>query len=302
MKALAAWNDWSDLRFFLEVARSGTLLAAARRLEVEHTTIARRLDRLEQQLGAPLFDRHRSGCTLTESGLALLPHAEAMESAALAAVEDTRGIRVAVSGSVRLGAPEVFGTRIVTPALPALLDAHPELSVELLLLPRFPSLASREADLAVTLSPPSGGRYVTVRLAELNYYLYANPDYLARHPRIRQPADLASHRFVDYVHDQLLSDELRYLDELVGKPQRVFTATGMLAQYEAINAGVGLGMMTPYVPPAGSSVVRVLPEAISVQRTLWLTAPADLLRLRRVRAVWDFLRETAAQHPAFTSG
>jgi len=283
-------SDWGDLRFFLELARSGTLLAAARRLGVEHTTIARRIDRLEASLGLPLFDRHRTGCTLTEGGQALLPHAEAMESAMLAAREETGGQRIAASGLVRVGAPEVFGTRLLTPALPPLLDAHPELQVELLLLPRFPSLAAREVDLSITLSPPEGGRYVTVRLLELRYRLYASRDYLARHPPIRRRADLAGHRFVDYAQDTVMSDALRYLDELVDKPNRVFTASGMLAQCEAVQAGLGLGMMTDYVPPPGHDLVVVLPDEVAIHHALWLTAPADLLRLRRVRVVWDFLR------------
>ncbi len=292
-------TDWGDLRFFLELARTGTLLGAARRLGVEHTTIARRLDRLEAALGTPLFDRHRGGCTPTEAGQALLPHAEAMESALLAAREELGGQRIAAAGLVRLGAPEVFGTRLLTPALPPLLDAHPELQLELLLLPRFPSLASREVDLAVTLSPPEAGRYVAVPLLELHYRLYASPDYLATHPPIRHRTDLASHRFVDYAQDTPMGDALRYLDELVAAPRRVFTASGMLAQCAAIEAGIGLGMMTDYVPPAGHDLVIVLPDEIDVRRTLWLSAPADLLRLKRVRVVWDFLRELGA---GITSG
>ncbi|HNH35968.1 MAG TPA: LysR family transcriptional regulator, partial [Rhodocyclaceae bacterium] len=77
--------DWTDLRYFLELARTGTLAGTARRLAVEHTTVARRVQRLEAELGTPLFDRRRGGYGLTEVGQALLPHAEAMESAALAA-------------------------------------------------------------------------------------------------------------------------------------------------------------------------------------------------------------------------
>lgn len=289
--------DWGDLRFFLEVARCGTLLAASRRLGVEHTTVARRLERLEATLGSPLFDRHRSGCTLTETGTALLPHAEAMESAALAAREEASGQRITVVGTVRLGTPEVFGTHLVTPALPALLDAHPELQVELMLLPRFPSLASREVDIAVTLAPPEAGRYVAVPLLELHYQLYASRDYLARHAPIHTRSDLAGHRFVDYAKDTPMSDALRYLDEIVANPRRVFTASGMMAQYEAVRAGIGLGMMTSYVPPPEHDLVVLLPDEINVRHRLWLSAPADLLRLRRVRVLWEFLRELCRAEP-----
>jgi len=224
-------------------------------------------------------------------GRALLPHVEAMEGAALAGRDEIGGRRAEVAGTVRLGTPEAYGTRIVTPALERLMERHPELVVELLLLPRFPSLASREVDIAVTLMPPEAGRYVVKPLLELRYQLYGSPVYLKRHPPIRKRADLSGHRFVDYAKDAQLSDQLRYLDEIVGHPRRVFMTTGMLAQCEAVLAGIGLGMMTAYVPPATHDLVVVLPDEVEARRTLWLSAPADLLRVGRVRAVWDFLRK-----------
>lgn len=285
--------DWSDLRFFLEVARQGTVSGASRRLGVEHTTVARRIERLEVALGAALFDRRRDGYVPTEAGQALLSHAEAMESAVLAATEHLGGPETAASGTVRLGAPEVFGTRVITPRLPRLLARHPELHIELLLMHRFPKLDTREADTIVTLDPPGRGRYVVTRLTDIRYFLYASPAYLAAHAPIRRQEDLAAHSFVDYVQDELMSDSLRYLEELTPAPVRRFSCTSMLAQHEAIAAGIGLGMLTPYAVAPGSPLVAVMPEQISISRTLWLAAPADLYRLRRVRLVWDFLRNVA---------
>ncbi|MGZ9046234.1 MAG: LysR family transcriptional regulator, partial [Telluria sp.] len=157
--------EWTDLRFFLELARAGTLSGASRRLEVEHTTVARRIDRLEVQLGTTLFDRSREGYELTEMGQALLPHAEAMESAALAATEQVSGNEVSIHGVVRLGVPELFAIRVVAPLMVGMLQTHPELSVDLLVLPRFANLANREADLGVMLDPPTTGRYMIARLA-----------------------------------------------------------------------------------------------------------------------------------------
>lgn len=283
--------EWGDLQYFLEVARCGTLTAAAKRLGVEHSTVARRIDRLESRYKTPLFDRRRDGYVLTETGLALLPRAEAMESAALSAHEEAAGGRVGAAGQVKLGTPEVFGTRYITPRIGALLAEHPDLSIDLLLLPRFPNLANREADLVVTLTPPEAGRYVVTRLVDIHYHLYGAPSYLAASPPIRTRADLAAHRFVDYAQDHLLADDLKFLEEFLGSPRRVLCASGMLAQVEAVHAGVGLGMLTTYAVPEGSPLVRVLPEVIVGKRTLWLVAPADLLKLQRVRVVWDFLRE-----------
>ncbi|WP_313170867.1 LysR family transcriptional regulator [Massilia oculi] len=289
--------EWTDLRFFLELARAGTLSGASRRLDVEHTTVARRIDRLETQLGATLFDRSREGYELTEVGLALLPHAEAMEGAALAAAEQIGGAEVAAHGVVRLGVPEVFGVKVVAPLLVGLLDQHPDLQIDLLALPRFANLANREADLGVMLDPPTTGRYVVTRLASFRFYLYAAPSYLARHPAIRTQADLARHDFVDYVQDRLASRELSYLNELGFTPRRRMCCSGMTAQIEAASLGMGLMMAPPYAVPDDGRLVPVLP-GFSAERSFWLAAPTDLYRLRRVKVVWDVLREYADSSPS----
>ncbi|HVE89315.1 MAG TPA: LysR family transcriptional regulator, partial [Burkholderiaceae bacterium] len=217
--------NWSDMRFFLEAARTRSHTAAAQRLGVEHTTVARRLQRLARDYGTPLLERARDGWEPTEAGRQLMAHAEAMEAAALAAAEELAGGPAIVAGTVRLGVPEVLGARVLTPRLSPLLAQYPELHIELLLLPRSPSLAAREADLTVTLEPPRSGRYYVTRLTQLRYDLYASEEYLAQHRPIKQRSDLLGHRFVDYVQDYLLSDSLRYLDELGLDPQRVFAAT-----------------------------------------------------------------------------
>jgi DNA-binding transcriptional LysR family regulator len=288
--------EWTDLRFFLELARAGTLSGASRRLEVEHTTVARRIDRLEAELGSTLFDRSREGYELTEMGLALLPHAEAMESAVLAATEQFSGTEVAVHGVVRVGVPELLAVRVVAPLLVGLLQSNPELSVDLLVLPRFANLANREADLGVMLDPPTTGRYMVTRLASFRLYLYASPAYLARHKPIREHADLAQHDFVDYVQDRLPSRELNYLDELGFTPRRRLCCTGMLAQIEAAAMGMGLIMAPPYAVPNDGRLVPVLSQ-FSAERTFWLAAPTDLYRLQRVRVVWNLLRELAESKP-----
>ncbi len=290
-------TNWSDLRYFLEAARTRSHTAAARRLGVEHTTVARRLQRLAREYGAPLQERARDGWVPTEAGRQLMVHAEAMEAAALAAAEELAGAPATVTGTVRLGVPEVLGARVLTPRLPPLLQQHPDLHIELLLLPRSPSLAAREADLTVTLDPPRQGRYYVTRLAQLQYDLCASAEYLAQHRPITRRSDLSGHRFVDYVQDYLLSDSLRYLDELGLSPQRVFAATGMQAQYEAIRCGLGLGMLARYLLYPDTSLIRILPAEMWIARVLWLAAPIDMFALRRVRVVWDFLRGIVEAEP-----
>jgi DNA-binding transcriptional LysR family regulator len=191
----------------------------------------------------------------------------------------------------------VFGTWLITPRLPQLYAKHPGLQLELLLPHRFPNLANREADLLITLDAPTNGRYVVSRLTELVYYLYGAPSYLDRHPPITTRAGLAGHDFIDYVQDQLMSNDLRYLDALTTAPMRRFSCTGMMAQYEAAVAGLGLAMLPPYATRGDGRLRQVLPGDIGESRTLWIAAPADLYRLTRVRVVWDFVRNMVEEMP-----
>lgn len=282
--------NWDDLRFFLELARLGRLARAGRKLDVDHTTVARRVEALEQALGCRLFEANAGGYALTEAGRQLLAHAETVENSIELLRADAAGQSVRVSGSVRVGAPEGFGTVFLTPRLGALFDAHPDLNVELLTLPRFPSLASREADIIVTLDPPQRGRYIAVRLTDFTYGLFASREYVRRHGMVRNAADLRKHNVIGYIDELLPSPQLNYLDELLPPQHRLrLSSSGMLAQVAAVRAGLGVGVLAHFLTP-GQGLVALLPKQALWTRTFWLATHADWFRLRRVRVVWDFMR------------
>lgn len=289
--------DWNDLRVFLAVARLGTISLAGERLGIEHTTVSRRIDRLEADLRVVLFDRRRTGYSLTEAGQALIPHAERMESALLEAIEESAGLGVRVKGSVRVGTPEGVGIHLIAPGLAKLHREHPDLHVQLIPQPQYPSLVAREVEILITLDPPEVGRYKVARLIDVGYSIYCSPGYRDTHPPIRQLSDLAEHSFVDYIHDGSLSGFFRVLEELTPHPRRSFTSTSVLAQREAAAAGMGLVALSPFVADLSDDLVCVFPGQSLVNRTLWIAAPEDLLRIKRVRVVWDFIRDLIEQRP-----
>jgi transcriptional regulator, LysR family len=158
--------DWDNLRYFLELARAGTLVGAARRLAVDHTTVARRLQALEKQVGAALFAREAGGHRLTEAGRALLPQVEAMEAAFLAVENAAPGVRQGLHGLVRIGTTEGFGNLILAPQLARFALSHPGLVVDLLALPRLVHLSRREADIVISLERPARGAVLVVKLTD----------------------------------------------------------------------------------------------------------------------------------------
>ena len=289
--------DWDNLRYFLELARAGTLVGAARRLAVDHTTVARRLQALEKQVGSTLFAREAGGHRLTEAGRALLPQVEAMEAAFLAVESAAPGVRQGLHGLVRIGTTEGFGNLILAPQLARFALDHPGLVVDLLALPRLVHLSRREADIVISLERPARGAVLVVKLTDYVLQLYGARSYLARHAPIKA-ADLRGHTFISYVDDLLFSKELQILDELHRPAHFALRSTSILAQYEAARAGAGLAVLPAFVAAQDPSLVPVLPQAARFQRTFWMSMPADNKHVARIQATWTFLREAvAAQQP-----
>ncbi|GAA4417976.1 LysR family transcriptional regulator [Advenella faeciporci] len=283
------------MKIFLAVARLGTISSAGEKLGIEHSTVSRRIDRLEALLNVVLFDRRRSGYTLTNAGHSLVPHAEQMESALIAAVEECIG-EDDIKGVVRVGTPEAFGIHVLAPSLMEIREKYPRLQIELIAQPQFPSLVSREVEILVTLDPPKMGRYKMSRLAQINYFLYASPGYLESHPPIDKLSDLTHHEFVDYIHDGSVTERYRILEELIPEPRRSFCTNSVIAQRAAAETGLGIILLTPYVAQASDKLVCILPHQPLVTRSLWVAAPEDLLKIKRHRYVWNHIRNLINQH------
>ena len=283
--------DWNDLRAFLAVARSGRLTAAAQRLQVDHTTLSRRIGALEHALKAKLFDRSPSGYTLTEAGRRLLPTAEEMERLALAAQETVGGSAALVEGAVRIGAPEGFGSYFLAPRIAELKALYPHLLVQLVAQTAVFSLSRRDADIAIAVSRPPGGRLIVSKLTDYDLGLYAAPAYLGANPAIRTAADLAGHCFVSYIGELLHFPELDFRQHVAPGGATSVESSNLLAQLRATLAGAGLCVLPAFIAGEEKGLVRVLADEVSLTRSLWLIVHQDLAELARVKAVVRFVRD-----------
>ena len=292
--------DWDNLRYFLELARLGTLQSAARRLDVDHTTVARRIQALEKQVGSPLFSREAGGHRLTEAGRRLQPQVEAMEEAFRAVESTAPASHEGFSGVVRVGATEGFGTLVLAPQLALFAQQHPKLVIDLLAMPRQVHLSRREADIVISLERPARGPVLVTKLSDYTLRLYASKKYLAQHPPIQAREDLRGHTFISYVDDLLFSKELHYLDELYKPDAFALRSTSVLAQYQATAAGAGIAVLPAFIAERDKSLRRLLPALAQAQftRSFWMSMPAETKHLARLRAVWDFLRVTAEEQRA----
>jgi DNA-binding transcriptional LysR family regulator len=281
--------DWGMLPSFLAIVRTGRLTAAAAQLRIDHSTLSRRIQQLEEGLQAQLFDRRAQGYKLTPQGERLLDFAQKMENLAFMAMSEVGTSRLRVAGEVRVGATDGLGSMFLAPRLTKLRDAHPDLEIQLIAMSRLASISKREADIAIVLSPPSEGRLHVKKLTDYELALYATREYLEEHEPIVDRLSLHDHRIIGYVQDLVFAPEVDYLPLLSPEVKTYFSSSNILAQYYATVSGGGLCILPKFMAIHDGRLERVLAQEFSLTRSFWLIVHSDMRDLARVRIVSDFI-------------
>lgn len=286
---------WDDVRVLLAVVRHATLSAAAAELGVNASTIGRRVDALEQALGARLFDRSPDGAKPTEALERLLPAATEFEHAAADLVRAVEGFEREPEGLVRLTAPPGVAQFLVAPALPKLLRAFPKLRVQIDATIGYADLTRREADIALRIVRPSAGDLVSVRLGVATPEVLAAPRYATTLTKNGPLEDPARARWVDWGPDLHHIPPSVWVRGRVPAEQIVLQTSNMAVQVEAVRAGLGVMLGSKDMAgAAGLRAVELHPKLraefdAAPPSALWLVGHRALRRVPRVAAVWDFL-------------
>ena len=267
-------ESWDDMRIFLAVARGESLSAAGRGLRMDPATVGRRIARLEQTLGTPLFAKSPLGYALTEPGARLLRHAEEAEQALQAAGEAAAGTPGTLTGQIRIGAPDGCANFLLPQVCAAIADDNPELEVQIVALPRVVNLSKREADMAIAVSPPSAGRLTVQKVTDYRLRLAATREWLDRHGPIETRADLKGKRIVGYNPDMIFDKELDYLAEQ-GIARVDLASNSVAVQFQWLRQGAGLGIVHAFAMPLAPDLVAVLPQTVSLTRSFYLVRHAD---------------------------
>jgi DNA-binding transcriptional LysR family regulator len=292
--------NWDDLRFFLAVARSGRLSGGAQRLQYDQSTVARRVERLEEALQAKLMLRSPIGVTLTPGGVKLLEYAERIEGEVLEAASMLDDEFASLSGSVRIATPEAFGSHLVAPNLGLLRQSHPNLQLELI-PSTLVSVSKREADLLVTVRRPNRGRTTARKLADYDLGLYASRAYLQRRGEPDSLSALRSHDFIWQINDLAQSETYRMLRGVVSGASVVFSSNSTLIQYGAVASGRGVGLLHRFLARRNDDLVPLLPD-INIRRTYWVVFSSDQQKSTKIRAVLAFLDKVIEKNRAAMLG
>ncbi|MFG2222579.1 LysR family transcriptional regulator [Streptomyces sp. NPDC048644] len=286
-----------DLRSLLAVARTGRLVAAADALGVDHTTVSRRIAALEKALGLRLMERGTEGWALTDAGKTVSESARAIEDALARVADAVSGQGTpSLRGTVRMSAPDGFGTVIVTPALARVRRLHPGLHIELITATRQLTLYQSGVDLALAIGTPTGSRLVTEHLTDYTLGLYASDAYLTRHGAPRSTADLPEHALIFYVESMLQVGDLDIEHHLPGASP-AFSSTNVFAQLEATSLGAGIGVLPAFLAHR-AQLRRLLPEEVDIRLPITLAVRREAVTHAAVRAVRDALRHEVAHRTA----
>ena len=269
--------EWSDVRIFLAVARSGTLGAAARALQTSHPTVGRRLRALEQAIGHALFQRTTDGLVLTDEGHGIVALAEQMEEGALAMERRLAGQERNLTGSLRISSTDWFGAYVLPPILADFSNAYPHVDVEILTGTRRFSLAQREADVAFRTVPFETADVVQRRLCRLESGVYIAE--AAADPRYGDGTDFrlivpAARHFPD----------IAWLIESFPHARPVLRSNNRNVQGRMCRQGVGIAVLPRAVGDQIQGIRRLELPRRPPSRDLWMGYHRDLRRLERLRA------------------
>jgi DNA-binding transcriptional LysR family regulator len=301
--------SWDLYRSFVAVLREGSLSAAARALGLTQPTLGRQVAALEAALGLPLFTRSQHGLMPTEAALELRPYAEALQASADALRRAASGGGSEIRGAVRVTASEVIGAEVLPPILARLREAHPALTIELVLSNRQQDLLRRDADIAVRMVRPAQDALVARRIGEIELGLYGHISYVERHGVPQTLDDLGQHAVIGFDQETAVIRSLRAAGLPLSREMFALRTDNDLAGLAALRAGFGIGACQVGLARRDRTLVRVLTQAFAFSLETWVAMHEDLRASRRCRVVFDALVAgmtdycaTACDVPPLTAG
>ena len=291
---------WDDLRYALAIAREGNLAAAASAIGVNHSTMFRRLNTLEQKLGTKLFERLALGYRPTESGIRLIEAAERMETEAIALDRELTGRDARLQGRLRVTCSETVAHAFLTGEIARFRAAHPGIVVDLTVDNRVLDLSRREADVALRATRPTEGDLFGRKLNDIAWALYASGDYLKRRPPLRRISDLSRHRLIGWSET---APQIKAATWLAKNSQGTvaFRSSGIVNQYIAAKEGLGIAVLPIYLAAADKQLICVLGPIKDLFTELWIVTHRSLKDTARVRSFMEMVGDGVKRRIATAS-
>jgi DNA-binding transcriptional LysR family regulator len=287
--------DWALVRSFLAALDEGSLLGAARALKSSQPTIGRHIAELESQLGVALFERTGRGLKPLAMALKLAEFARAMEAGAHQLQRSVASAEDAVRGTVRITASQPVACVLLPPLLANMRLQLPEVQVELVSSNEVSNLLRREADIALRMVPPAQAELVAKRIGKVTLGVYAHRDYLKRAGTPRELTDLLGHALVGNDINEDIIRGFGAMGFAMTREQFALRTDDLMAYWQAVRSGVGIGFVADYLARTDTDVIAVLPILKIPPLPVWLAVHREIRTSKRIRAVYDFLAQAVPE-------
>jgi DNA-binding transcriptional LysR family regulator len=285
----------------LEIARQGSIYGAAKVLNVDHSTVTRRLAHVEHVFERQLFDRSSKGISPRQDTESIIAHIRMMEVHALAMRDELVAARTAPR-TVRIATMEGLASGYLARRIESIAGDKDEIRIALFSNPHIVDLLKKETDIFLSFFDPKTPGLISEKVGDIAVYLYGSEAYAQRHGLPQSAADLPAHRYVSYIPEMVTIESVRWLEEILPEPFVVFCSNSVIAQRNAAESGKGLAALPVFVGEESQLLFRVLPEQISITRPVWISVTRDQHLIKGVRQTAKAIADVFAGDAALLMG
>nr|WP_320191361.1 LysR family transcriptional regulator [uncultured Desulfobacter sp.] len=281
--------SWDDYRYFLKVARLGSLKAASESLKVNHSTVLRRINSLEKKLEARLFERFKSGYVLTENGQDMFNHIQHLEDEIFSIERKIKGKDIRYEGKIKISTTDTLGYFWLPPFVKKFKAQYPGILVDIDIRTGFTDLTQRQADILICAYNDHPDYMIGKKLAPIEIKLYASKEYIKTYGRPESIQDLTSQKIL------ILNEELdgvefnEWLKRLVPASAITMSCNMLTSLYRYTRQGMGIAPLPIYVGNQDPSLVSVMDVPTQFHHDTWMLTHPDLKNTRRIKAFMGFM-------------
>jgi len=280
--------EWSDLKIILAICRSGSLSGAARLLDLNHSTVFRRINAIEDKMGVRFFERLPHGYVMTEAGEAAMQAAERVEANILELTREILGKDLSLQGTIRVTAPAGVSLTLLGPHIARFCKVYPDIHIDLIASSTTLELSRREADLAIRVTRHPPDTSIGHRICNFRNSIYASRVYLNTHKK----CNLEDYEWC------LTDDQMDWLPSSIrnkkeqSRLKTVFSSNNVLAVMNAAKEGLGVAPLPCFIGDNEKKLVRIMEPPPELTSELWVLTHSDLRNTARVRTLFTFLHES----------
>ena len=284
-------ENWDDIKYFLQVAKSGNVTSASTVLGVNHSTVSRRIKALEKQYGTRLFERVPSGYELTDAGSAIIEMAEMMENTSQQISRQLFSRDSRLKGVINLTMPHDLLDHCLMSEVSEFQLTYPEITLNLEVARGVKNLAAREADVAVRLSPAPPDYLIGTEITKLQHGIYVHHSFVNQ----------GKIKLIVWQNEQ---EKPEWAQKHFPNSEIVLRVDDCHSMLTAVKMGIGIARLPCFLPDtiADPCVRRLELELPPSSWGVWVLSHIDLRNTLRVKRCRDFLRDALVEKQAYFQG